>query len=309
MNILIFFSTTMTKKIKLILFFTLTSIPALSQQNVSKIEFNSQKGYYVIQYSNSDSTVLVGTIMPNDNVRPIIHASVLRIESNSFQYRYEIKNDSLALQPLYRFSIPILKMVNDIDSPNSDWFGRFSQRINRVSWSKVRSNIPGIIPGNTEKYFSYKTKFPPSIINTFSENTYWSSFPNEQEGPFGVLDFIIDSLTTDGIKKMSLGPWLPDSSLSLEAFTDTLETFRFRSCEELNWATDATVCGELEDDLSDIKANLQAGDSLSAANFLSDFLELVEQEKDESLTSEGYALLFFNAEYLAERLPEPRIKR
>ena len=85
-------------------------------------------------------------------------------------------------------------------------------------------------------------------------------------------------------------------------FTDTLETFRFRSCEELNWATNAKVCGELEDNLSEVKANLQAGDSRSAANALSDFIELIEQEKDESLTSEGYALLYFNAEYLRKRL-------
>ena len=299
----------MNKFFVLILLFIFNSLPIFSQQIVNKIEFDSQKGYYIIQYSYSDSIDLSGTIMPNNNVKPVIHASVLRTESNSYQYRYELKNDTSALQPLFRFSIPILKIVNDIDSPNSDWFGRFSQRIMRVSWSKVRSQIPGIIPGNTEKYFSFKTEYPPSIKTTYSENSYWSSFPNEQEGPFGVLALIIDSLNTDGISIMSLGPWLPDSTMSLDSFTDTLETFRFRSCEELDWATDATVCGELADDLSEVKTNLQAGDSLSAANALSNFIELVEQEKGESLTSEGYALLYFNAEYLAERLPEPRIKR
>ena len=47
-------------------------------------------------------------------------------------------------------------------------------------------------------------------------------------------------------------------------------------------------------------------DSLSAANALAEFIALVEAEKDASLTSEGYALLYFNAEYLADRLTKPK---
>ena len=90
------------------------------------------------------------------------------------------------------------------------------------------------------------------------------------------------------------------------AFTDTLETFRFRSCEELEWANDAGVCEELEDDLSEVKTALETEDSLAAANALAKFIALVEAEKNASLTSEGYALLYFNAEYLADRLTKPK---
>ena len=89
---------------------------------------------------------------------------------------------------------------------------------------------------------------------------------------------------------------------SSESFTDTLETFRFRSCEELDWATNSGVCGELENELYQIKTALQKKDSVEAIHALSTFIELVEQEKDKSLTSEGYSLLFFNAEYLHSRL-------
>jgi len=58
----------------------------------------------------------------------------------------------------------------------------------------------------------------------------------------------------------------------------------------------------LENQLSEVKAALQNQNSVLAAKVLAEFIELVEQEKETSLTSEGYALLFFNAEYLAERL-------
>lgn len=90
--------------------------------------------------------------------------------------------------------------------------------------------------------------------------------------------------------------------MSLDSFTDTLETFRYRSCEELEWATKASVCAQLEDDLTLVKSSLVAQDSIAAVNALSDFIELVEQEKDASLTSEGYALLYCNAEALRARL-------
>ncbi len=86
--------------------------------------------------------------------------------------------------------------------------------------------------------------------------------------------------------------------------TDTLETFRFRSCEELGWANDTSVCSQLEDDLSEVKAALESEDSLTAANALKRFIDLVEAEKETSLTSEGYALLYFNAEYLRRRLDD-----
>jgi len=89
---------------------------------------------------------------------------------------------------------------------------------------------------------------------------------------------------------------------SLTSFTDTLEIYRTRSCEELGWANDPAVCSRLEEDLNQVRSNLAAGDSLAAAGALSEFINLVESEKEASLSSEGYALLFFNGQYLWERL-------
>jgi len=41
---------------------------------------------------------------------------------------------------------------------------------------------------------------------------------------------------------------------------------------------------------------------VAAAGALQDFINLVQAEKDASLSSEGYALLFFNGQYLWKRL-------
>jgi len=285
----------------------LFSSGSLSQQIIENLTFNPQKGYYVLDYRYKDSLdIFKGTIMPNNNVNPEVTATVTLNESALYQYEYKLKNDASALQPLLRFSLISKELMYDIQSPNELWLGLYADRIGRVVWSKSRASILGIIPGDSSSTFSYISSHLPKIAISFSENSSWISFPNEKRGPFGKLDSIIDSLNTNGVKKLTLGPWLPDSTMSLEAFIDTLETFRFRSCEELDWATNTTVCGTLEDQLSDVKASLSTGDSLSVANTLQDFLELVEAEKDQSLTSEGYALLYFNGKYLADRLPEPQ---
>lgn len=194
-------------------------------------------------------------------------------------------------------------------SPSSP--GRWTGSLSKFSEASF-SGSPFISPGDSLSGFVLQSRGLPkvrelTVYPRFEVEKYFQSLddPNLTQ-TFEEMDSLRNMVNYYGY---TLGPWLPDSTMSLDSFTDTLETFRFRSCEELDWATDATVCRELADDLSAVKANLQAGDSLSAANALSNFIELVEQEKGESLTSEGYALLYFNAKYLAERLPEPRIKR
>jgi hypothetical protein len=157
-----------------------------------------------------------------------------------------------------------------------------------------------LVPGDSLS-FSFSTKSLIKISNYYLQS--FNDFPPSASLNASDEERITD-IKTNSVSGHTLGPWLPDTTMNLDSFTDTLETFRLRSCEELGWATDAEICGELEDDLSKLKTALQDQDSVQAANVLSDFIELVEQEKDASLTSEGYALLFFNAEYLAERLPQ-----
>ena len=180
------------------------------------------------------------------------------------------------------------------------WSGAFS-KFGEAGFS----GSPVINPGDTLSGFVMQSRGLPSIREIivyprFDVSKFFQSLndPNLTQ-TFEEMDSLRNMVNYYGY---TLGPWLPDSTLSLESFTDTLETFRFRSCEELGWANDTTVCGQLENQLSQVKTALQNQDSVQAANVLAEFIALVEQEKETSLTSEGYALLFFNAEYLAERL-------
>ncbi len=280
------------------------------QISIQSIVFDSTKGYFAIEYVKEGSdSIKQGTIKTNNNISPLIQSSVLKIDSLTFKYIYSVTNTAASIDPLYEIGIRSRLPISNIQKPNNEWDGFYSTRNGEVNWAKIGGAIPGIVRDYTVNGFSFHASQIPSITDSYSRNYVWYSFPDEIEGPFGKLEALIDSVYTlsIGVKQITLGPWLPDSTLSLKSFTDTLETYRYRSCEELGWATDTTVCGQLEQQLTDVKTALQDQDSLGAANVLSEFIQLVEEEKETNLTSEGYALLFFNAQYLAERLPEPQV--
>ncbi|MBO6794531.1 MAG: hypothetical protein JJ895_11515 [Balneolaceae bacterium] len=212
-----------------------------------------------------------------------------------FRYNFSVFNSEESLQSIEDIALKNLATPPSTVILPKNW--EFSPNMSNglISWSiKIpldyfRESL--IKPGESTDSLSFYSLGIPRVSSFFIQGN---------NGKYGISSSSV--LMSNSFSGYILGPWLPDSTMSLDSFTDTLETFCFRSCEELGWANDGTVCGQLEDDLSEIKTNLQEGDSLSAANAISDFIELVEQEKDESLTSEGYALLFFNAEYLRRRL-------
>jgi hypothetical protein len=221
-------------------------------------------------------------------------------DTTNLRFKHPYMKNSF--ERMYRRIKGFVIPVGFLQSPGK-WSGAFSK-----FGDAGFGGSPVIEPGDSLSGFVLQSRGLPKIrvlkvYPRFEVEKYFQSLddPNLTQ-TFEEMDSLRNMVNYYGF---TLGPWLPDSTLSLNSFTDTLETFRYRSCEELGWATDAAVCGQLEENLSQVKISLLAKDSVAAANALSNFIELVELEKDASLTSEGYALLFFNAEYLAERLPEP----
>jgi hypothetical protein len=294
-------------KYALILLFLL--IGNLRAQTVIDYYFDESKGVYVIDYTLGSSldSIHQAIYYPGDQVSPDVNIYVEYSQLSDFlRFQYDVKNKEEAKLELYTFAIELKAEISSFQNPSTDWFGGYYEKYNAYDWAKVSGNSPGIPPGQIESGFGFSTKGLPTISNGFASSLTSLFFYNQEiyEEPPAPITSILDSIraNTKHVSFKTVSAWLPDSSLSLESLTDSLETFRHRSCTELDWANDAGVCGELEDDLSEVRTNLQAGDSLAAANALAEFIDLVEAEKDASLTSEGYALLYFNAEYLRRRL-------
>lgn len=244
-------------------------------------------------------TILVFTHPMRDKFEENVSATVLQTDS-SLVYSYRISSSPDSEQNIWFWMI-----ITDVDilgftSPSGWRFINRAKNPERISWG-TQSDSAKIRPSSSISGFSVKSKNLPTIQKYFMEG--WKQIILDPENePDSVENKSFFDVAKEGL---TIFPRSNSDIFNLQDFTDTLQTFRYRSCEELEWATDTTVCGQLEQQVNQVGDHLSTEDTVQAANALKEFIDLVEAEKNASLTSEGYALLYYNAQYLAARLPEP----
>lgn len=134
---------------------------------------------------------------------------------------------------------------------------------------------------------------------------------SEYQLPNLYIDYSLDDyfydVKTNSYKGITLapGPDLDSLGIGVEAYADSLHSWTSFACDT-TWANDEDVCNVLQSSATQIYDYLMTQDTLQAAIALQDFIDLVQAEENKSLTSEGYALLYYNAQYLAAQLPEPK---
>ncbi len=106
-------------------------------------------------------------------------------------------------------------------------------------------------------------------------------------------------------------PFQPDSTISIKEIIDTTSSYVSQSIMYY-WLGDQTFSNELKNILTTAKTNLQNGDSLSCRVQVKTFQDLVDNVYKDSLntdprfvTIEGWKFLYWNAQYILDRLPEP----
>ncbi len=86
-------------------------------------------------------------------------------------------------------------------------------------------------------------------------------------------------------------------------FLDTLRTYPERARQQ-GWITTDAAASRYKEKLNAAYDHLAATDSVRAQQALSEVTAHAEADSGDVLTSEGYALLYYNADYLAQRLPD-----
>ncbi len=121
------------------------------------------------------------------------------------------------------------------------------------------------------------------------------------------LKSFYDSISWKG---KTLGPTAPPANFVALDFLSYLIDLKHQAAE-LGWITNAGVENSLDAKLDQVKAKLQAGDTKTAANQLSAFLNEVSAQgcgsydncpKGKHLSPEALELLYFNGKYLLDRL-------
>lgn len=104
-------------------------------------------------------------------------------------------------------------------------------------------------------------------------------------------------------KGKTLGPTALSRFLSPRDFVDTIRDY-VNQCVALAWLTDPALASTLLSQLDAARAAIDANYPSRAKPFLQQFMTSIEQAGPQQRTSEALGLLYFNAKYLNETLPD-----
>jgi hypothetical protein len=194
----------------------------------------------------------------------------------------------------------------------SAWFAGFSVR-GTVDWIRANKRFE-LEPGATLDSILMTSRghpglrsfvvspsydpVPPVIVTPANEDSvrlHVKEPSQEEEAAFKRLE---DSIKVRGL---TIGPTAPPSTFSPSASIDTLISYKHQAFS-FGWITNQGIANSLDQKLDNARKQLKRGNNKAAKNILEAFINEVEAQKEKHLSSEAYALLKFNAEYLISRL-------
>ena len=282
-------------------------------QSKTTITYNQVTGNYLIKYPSSDSTFFYTTIFePATKIEPFIDACVyFDLDSGLYKYEYTVKNGVNSQQRLLSFLVSFFSPIHNITKPNNQWSALPYSFVPVFSWSNTlissyggATPYDGIAPDSSTSGFSFESSGLPTIMKSYSRGaTPTLHFIEEPPGEVYLLLKPLRKFPANTVQRKTLGPKDPPEDFVATTFIDTLISYKHQALE-LGWITNQGVDNSLDKKLENAKKQLEKGKTKTALNHLNAFLNEVEAQKDKHLSSEAYALLKFNAEYLIKRLEE-----
>lgn len=104
----------------------------------------------------------------------------------------------------------------------------------------------------------------------------------------------------------TLGPTAPPRYMDYKAFLETIRGYINESVT-LGWLIDPSLTNTLKTYLDTAAAYIDANDPTQAKTALQEFMITIEQASSAQRTSEAQGLLYFNAKYLKDTLPDTYI--
>jgi len=257
-----------------------------------------------------DSTVTV-IFEPGTKVDPKVICTVTFDTSRGiFQYRYEVENGKDGKQTLTRFLVEFGTDQAIGKTESSSWRATRQTEVrnealvsaNRWGWSG--SGRRGIPPGSSQNGFVLESPDLPGIASSYSRGgAPILAFPDEGPLNFDLVNKIarLRVFPADHVLRNTLAPFPPPKDLPPVGFVDILVSYKHQAYN-FGWITNKGIFNSLDQKLDNARKQLQRGNNRAAKNVLEAFINEVEAQKEKHLSSEAYALLKFNAEYLISKL-------
>ena len=211
-------------------------------------------------------------------------------------YNYTVENDSTSKQKIWNVVIdkPFEDIFANSSAPNKKWSMRGG--VNKIKWdvSEDLQNYPFdyISSGNVQSNFRIETSTPMvSICNYFLQ------------GKNGKKIYKNQYIKENSFKgKTICGKPAPDT-LVYTNFLDTLITYT-DSSYSLGWIKNEQKKDKYNTYFTNAKNYLNQNNNNAAKTELQKVLTDCNTDSSTTLTSEAYALLYFNTDYLINKIPE-----
>ncbi len=228
-------------------------------------------------------------------------------EEQSFQYVLKVKNLNGSQQKISAifFEYPFDSMYYLY--PFGDNYHSTRLKSHPI-WGFTIEGEQDAISSNDSIVYKYRNKNLPQISQYYLQADYdrMINYDFDDANDF-IPDEFDDNVINNSLKIKSIAPGLLSMNLNQKKFIDTLKSYNTQSYE-LGWIKEESVLTKYNNYLTTAKNYLIEGDSTSARNELQLVLNDCIADSSTVLTSEAFALLYFNTEYLIKQLPVKKRK-
>jgi hypothetical protein len=245
------------------------------------------------------------TLWPRNRIGAKVQCSV-GPDSLGLAYRYTVLSQPTSKQRVERFSVFSSSGVLEISGPAMWKGGIVPGEKNLSRWSAVgeRSSRGLIRPGASQTGFTLKAerKLCKIIVYTLQGRNRLSRI-------FGLpYKDVIDRSARDerenAVTGLTLGPSLPQEPFDAIKLVDSLLS-DVGQARVLGWIITQAAADKYAGYFAGLRDRLRQNNSSQARATLQRILTEVGQDSSICLSSEAYALLRYNGEFLLSRIPEP----
>lgn len=253
---------------------------------------------------------------PDANKMNVIAKTIIEKGLNNYRYSYSLFSSPMSEQNATDFFIIRKAFLDSIKTP-LNWIGEVDNEDKKMFWFS-RDSLYDLLPNHRISGFTIYSKGLPSIIQFYLSGDI--PIPELTEEPDSVEN---DNIFENSFKGWTIGPSGPPTLFIPLDFLDSLKSYINQSFS-LGWISDkkekddkdkeSKIVKELIKYLDNARAQIVKNKIKEAKKKLEEFVKKVEEYYDKSkkedkgkeergsFTSEAYALLKYNAEYLIGQL-------
>jgi hypothetical protein len=259
----------------------------------------SWNGHEYGHWSNTPNTSIA---FPPRNKIDIVATSLVNRQNDTLFFEYQIFNKPQSKQQVEDFRVwCAAQHVLMLSTP--PYWSYFNKAGGGYGWQTlVESHTGHIYAGKTVTGFSVKAKALCSIVGFDSHGYNGIGWTKDWTNDLQKTKLILKDQLENAYLGKTLGPADPPSPFVPLNFLDTISNFTTQS-RSLGWIKDQVTTNKYLGYFGSAKSSLQQNNITSTRTTLQQVLQDVNIDSTSNLTSEAYALIRYNTEYLLAQLP------